>query len=52
MLGIMASMNQKDNTTLVDYFGSLVFTGYDAPRVMLPSGVGKPRMLGILAGMD
>ena len=24
MLGIMASMNQKDNTTLVDYLGSLV----------------------------
>ena len=30
----------------------LVFTGYDAPRVMFPSGVAKPRMLGILAGMD
>ena len=28
------------------------FTGYDAPRVMFPSGVARPTMLRILAGMD
>ena len=28
------------------------FTGYDAPRVMFPSGVARPKMLRILAGMD
>ena len=28
------------------------FTGYDAPRVMFPSGVARPKMLHILAGMD
>ena len=28
------------------------FTGYDAPRVIFPSGVAKPRMLCILASMD
>ena len=56
MLGIMAVLFQKDNTTLVDHYGSgmcrVGFTCYDAPRVMFPSGVAKPGMLGILAGMD
>ena len=28
------------------------FTGYDAPRVMFPTGVARPKMLRILAGMD
>ena len=56
MLGIMAVMNQKDSTTLVVNPGSgmcrVGFTGYDAPRVMFPSGVARPKMLRILAGMD
>ena len=30
----------------------LVFSGYDTPRVMFPSGVAKNKMLRILAGMD
>ena len=29
-----------------------VFTGCDAPRVMFPSGVARPKLLRILAGMD
>ena len=56
MLGILAVMNQKDSTTLVVNHGSgmcrVGFTGYDAPRVVFPSGVAKPRMLCILASMD
>ena len=55
MLGIMAVMNQKDSTTLVVNHGSgmcrVGFTGYDAPCVMFPSGVAKPKMLCILAGL-
>ena len=56
LLGIMAVMSQKDSTTLVVIHGSGIcwvgFTGHDAPRVIFPSGVAKPRMLCILAGMD
>ena len=56
LLGILAVMNQKDSTTLVVIHGSGIcwvgFTGHDAPRVTFPSGVAKPRMLCILAGMD
>ena len=49
-------MNQKDSTTLVVSHGSgmcrVGFTVYDAFCVMFPSGVAKPKMLRILAGMD
>ena len=50
----MADMTQKDSTTLVvngSGMSRVGFTGYDAPRVIFPSGVAKPRMLCILAGM-
>ena len=36
----------------VSLFWLVGFTGDDAPRVMFLSGVAKPRMLCILAGMD
>ena len=36
----------------VSLFWLVGFTGDDAPRFMCPSGIAKPRMLGILAGMD
>ena len=36
----------------VSLFWLVGFTGDDAPRVMFPSGVAKPRMLCILSGMD
>ena len=36
----------------VSLFWLVGFTGDDAPRVMVPSGVAKLRMLCILAGMD
>ena len=56
MFGIMAVVYQKDSTTLVVNLGSgmcsVGFTGYHAPCVMFPSGVAKPKMLCILAGMD
>ena len=56
LLGVLAVMNQKDSTTLVVIHGSgiclVCSTGHDAPRVIFPSGVAKPRMLCILAGMD
>ena len=56
MLGIMAVLYQKDSTTLVVNHGSgmcrVGFTGHDPPRVMFPSGVARPKMLRILAGMD
>ena len=37
-------------TTLLDFLAG--FTGDYAPRVMFPSGVARPKMLRILAGMD
>ena len=56
MLGIMAVMNQKRSSTLVVIHGSgmcrVGFPGYDAPCVMFPADVSKPKMLCILAGMD
>ena len=55
MLCIMAGMDQTWFFKFVDNPGSgtcrVGFTGYDAPRVMFPSGVAQPRMLGIMAGL-
>ena len=56
MLDIMAVLNQKDSTTLVVNHGSdmcrVGFSGHDAPRVTFPSGVARPMMHSIMAGMD
>ena len=56
MLRVIFDMDQKGFFMFVDYHGSgmcrVGFTGYDAPRVMFPSGVAKPKMLRILTGMD
>ena len=47
MSGITAGMDQKDNVALIVDSGSGMckarFPGYDAPCVMFPSGVAKPR---------
>ena len=55
VLCIMAGMDQKGFFKFVDIHGSCMcrvgFTGYVAPRVMFPSGVVRPKMLRILAGM-
>ena len=56
MLCIMAGMDQKCFFKFVDNPGSgmcrVGFTGYYAPCVMFPSGVARPTMLRVLAGMD
>ena len=56
MLGIMVGLDQMDCSMLVVVYGSGMcfagLAGYDAPRVMFPSGVAKPRMLCIMAVMD
>ena len=46
---IMAGMDLKDRCSGLFKAG---FVGYDALRVVFPSLVGRPRVLGILAGTD
>ena len=52
----MAGMYQKtaprSSLTMGSGMCRVGFTGYDALCVMFPSGVAKPKMLSILAGMD
>ena len=45
----MADMDQKDRCSCMYKAG---IAGYYAPRAVFPSLVGRPRMLGILAGTD
>ena len=45
----MADMDQKDRCSCMYKAG---FAGYCAPRAVFPSLVGRPRMLGILAGTN
>ena len=45
----MADMNQKDRCSFIYKAG---IAGYFALRAVFPSLVGRPRMLGILAGTD
>ena len=56
MLAIMAGMNQKCFFKFVDNPGSGMcragIAGYNAPRAVFSSLVGRPRMLVILAGID
>ena len=45
----MAVLDQKDRCSCIYKAG---IAGYFAPRAVFPSLVGRPRMLGILAGTD
>ena len=53
---VRAGMYKKDISTLLFDLGSgkcyTGLAGYDAPHVMFPSGVARPRMLCIMADMD
>ena len=54
MLGIKASMDQKNILALVDTGSCMVkagFTGYDTPRACSCWSVGRLVMFGIMAGI-
>ena len=56
MLCIMTCMYQKDCSSLVVVYGSGMcyagLAGYDAPRVLFPSGVARPRLPCIMSDVD